>query len=31
MKFYPYEKGGAKLFSHADGGGGGHNTFWASF
>ena len=22
MKFYPYEKGGGKSFSHAEGGGG---------
>ena len=26
MKFYPYEKGGQKSVSHADGGGGGGTT-----
>ena len=33
MKFYPYEKrgGGGKGFSHAEGGGGGHNRFWGIF
>ena len=33
MKFYLYEKGGGKRFSHAEGGGGGglHNKFWGSF
>ena len=30
MKFYPYEKGGGKSFSHAEGGGG-HKRFWPSF
>ena len=29
MKFYPYEKGGGKSFSHTEGGG--HNKFWGSF
>ena len=28
VKFYPYEKGGRKSFSHAEGG---HNKFWDSF
>ena len=28
MKFYPYEKGGRKFFSHAEGG---HNKFWGIF
>ena len=28
MKFYPYEKGGRKSFSHAEGG---HNKFWGCF
>ena len=31
VKFYPYEKGGGESFSHADGGGGGHNKCWGSF
>ena len=30
MKFYPYEKGGGKSFSHAEGGGG-HKQFGGSF
>ena len=30
MKFYLYEKGGGKSFSHAEGGGG-HKKFWGSF
>ena len=30
MTFYPYEKGVRKSFSHAEGGGGGHNKFWGS-
>ena len=30
MKFYPYEKGGGKGFSHAEGGGGAQR-FWGSF
>ena len=35
MKFYPYGKwrergGGGKCLSHAEEGGGGHNTFWGS-
>ena len=29
MKFYPYEKGGGKSFSHAEGGGA--QQFWDSF
>ena len=29
MKFYPYEKGGGKSFSHAEGGE--HKKFWGSF
>ena len=28
VKFYPYEKGGRKSFSHAEGG---HKQFWGSF
>ena len=28
MKFYPYEKGGGKSFSHAEGG---QKKFWGSF
>ena len=28
VKFYPYEKGGGKSFSHAEGG---HKKFWGSF
>ena len=31
VKFCPYEKGGRQGFSHAEGGGGGHNKFWGSF
>ena len=30
MKFYPYEKGGSKSFSHTEGGGG-HKKCWGSF
>ena len=30
MKFYPYEKGGRKKFSHSEGGGG-HKRFWGRF
>ena len=30
MKFYPYKKGGASSFSHAEGGGG-TNSFEGSF
>ena len=30
MKFYPYEKGGGKGFSHAEGGGG-HKGFGVVF
>ena len=31
MKFYPYEKGGRKSFSHAEGGGGGITSFGVVF
>ena len=31
MKFYPYEKGGQKSLSHAEGGGGGTKSFGVVF
>ena len=30
MKFYHYEKGGGKSYSHAEAGGG-HKKYWRSF